>query len=223
LYAAAGITTAHEGVTHAADLALMQRAAAAGANIIDVVAYPFFTDLDAVLEKNPLETWGRYSNRLKLGGAKITLDGSIQAKTGLFTTPYLTGGPGGEKDWRGEPGFPEDFVQAIVKKVYELGLPLNIHANGDGAIDLALRAHEYAAAGDLARPRGVTPLEALKAVTIHAAYEYGEEQSKGSLEPGKLADLVILDRNPLKVDPMEIKDIKVVETVKEGRTTYPAR
>lgn len=38
LYAAAGITRAHEGITHAADLALMQRAAAAGANIIDVVA-----------------------------------------------------------------------------------------------------------------------------------------------------------------------------------------
>ena len=61
LYAAAGITTAHEGVTHAADLALMQRAATRGANIIDIVAFPFFTDLDAVLEKNPLATWGRYS------------------------------------------------------------------------------------------------------------------------------------------------------------------
>ena len=322
LYAAAGITTAHEGATHAADLALMQRAAAAGANIIDVVAYPFFTDLDAVLEKNPLATWGQYANRLKLGGAKITLDGSIQAKTGLFTTPYLTGGPGGQKDWRGEPGFPEEFVQAFVKKVYELGLPLNIHANGDGAIDLALRAHEYAAAGDLARPRRVTvihsqfvrpdqlekyaaysmrpsfftahayyfadthmlnrgkeasfflspmraaidkglrptnhtdfvvtpldqmflvwtavnrvsrngivigpdqrvtPLEALQAITINAADQYGESESKGSLEPGKLADLVVLDGNPLTVDPMAIKNIRVVETIKEGQTIYKAR
>jgi hypothetical protein len=39
---------------------------------------------------------------------------------------------------------------------------------------------------------------------------------KGSLEPGKLADLVILDRNPLKVDPAAIKDIKVMETIKSG-------
>jgi predicted amidohydrolase YtcJ len=65
-----------------------------------------------------------------------------------------------------------------------------------------------------------TPLEALQAITINAAYEYREESSKGSLEPGKLADLVILDRNPLKVEPMSIKDIKVVETIKEGKTIY---
>ena len=66
----------------------------------------------------------------------------------------------------------------------------------------------------------VSPLEALKAITINAAYQYGEEKSKGSIEPGKLADLVILDRNPLKGDPMTIKDIKVVETIKDGNTIY---
>ena len=44
--------------------------------------------------------------------------------------------------------------------------------------------------------------------------------SKGTLAPGKLADLVILDRNPLKVEPTTIKDITVVETIKEGRTVY---
>jgi predicted amidohydrolase YtcJ len=68
----------------------------------------------------------------------------------------------------------------------------------------------------------VTPMEALKAITINAAYQYFEEKSKGSLEPGKLADLVILDKNPLKVDPMSIKDIKVLETIKEGKTIYKA-
>ena len=57
-------------------------------------------------------------------------------------------------------------------------------------------------------------------MTINVAYQYGEQDSKGSLEPGKLADLVILDKNPLKVDPMAIKDIKVVETIKEGKTIY---
>jgi predicted amidohydrolase YtcJ len=66
----------------------------------------------------------------------------------------------------------------------------------------------------------VTPLEALKAVTIDAAFQYFEEDSKGSIEVGKLADLVILDANPLTVDPMAIKDIKVVETIKEGQPIY---
>ena len=46
------------------------------------------------------------------------------------------------------------------------------------------------------------------------------QASKGSLEVGKVADLVVRDQNPLKVDPMKIKDVKVVETIKEGRTIY---
>ena len=66
----------------------------------------------------------------------------------------------------------------------------------------------------------ITPMEALKAQTINVAYQYGEQGSKGSLEPGKLADLVILDKDPLKVEPMAIKDIKVVETIKDGKTIY---
>jgi hypothetical protein len=69
----------------------------------------------------------------------------------------------------------------------------------------------------------VTPLEALEAITINAAYQYFEEDSKGSIEVGKLADLVILDKNPLTVDPMTIKDIKVVETIKEGMSIYKAQ
>ena len=319
IYAAAGVTTAQEGATHAPDAALMRRAAAANAHIIDVVAYPFITDLDAVLKDFPADRFGKYENHLKFGGVKITLDGSPQGRTAWFTTPYLVDGPNGEKNWKGEPGFSEEQVDAWFKKVYDLKLPLLVHANGDAAIDLLLRAHELAAAGNLdrrttvihsqfvradqldryvadklipsfftehtyyfgdthVRQRGkeqayflspmraaidrglrptnhtdfnvspidqmfvvwtavnrvsrggevigpdqrVTPLEALKAITINAAFQYFEEKSKGSLEPGKLADLVILDKNPLKVDPMTIKDIKVVETIKEGKTISKA-
>lgn len=64
--------------------------------------------------------------------------------------------------------------------------------------------------------------DALKAITINAAYEYHEEDIKGTLEAGKLADMVILDKNPLKADPMTIKDIRVVETIKNGKTCYQA-
>lgn len=65
-----------------------------------------------------------------------------------------------------------------------------------------------------------TPYQALKAITSHAAYEFFEEDTKGSLSIGKLADFVILDKNPLTVDPMKIKDIKVLETIKEGVPIY---
>jgi predicted amidohydrolase YtcJ len=57
-------------------------------------------------------------------------------------------------------------------------------------------------------------------MTINVARQYQEQDSKGSLESGKLADLVILDKNPLKVDPLAIKDIKIEETIKEGKTIY---
>ena len=63
-------------------------------------------------------------------------------------------------------------------------------------------------------------MEAIKALTINAAYQYFEEDEKGSIEEGKVADFVILDRNPLDVDSSEIKEIKVLETIKEGNTIY---
>jgi len=66
----------------------------------------------------------------------------------------------------------------------------------------------------------LTPIEALKAITLWGAYEHFEENSKGSIEVGKLADLVILDGNPLTVDPMTINQIRVMETIKEGKTVY---
>ena len=62
--------------------------------------------------------------------------------------------------------------------------------------------------------------DALKAVTINAAYEYFEEDQKGSIKQGKRADLIVIDENPLKVDPMQLKDITVVATIKDGQLIY---
>ncbi|MBU3610453.1 amidohydrolase family protein [Polynucleobacter wuianus] len=53
----------------------------------------------------------------------------------------------------------------------------------------------------------IDPYTALRGFTSVTAYQYKEEASKGSITPGKLADMVLLDRNPLKVDPMEIKEV----------------
>lgn len=321
LYAQAGITTAHEGLTHLANFQTMKRVSDAGANIIDVVCFPFITDVDKVAAEYPVSNWGKYDNGLKVGGVKITIDGSPQGRTAFFTTPYLQGGPAGEKDWVGELTFPQDMINGMVKKVYDLGVPLTLHANGDGAIDAFLTAHELAAADDLTKYRNVTlihaqftrkdqipkyveykirpsyytlhtyyfaeahllnrgpeqtayispmrdsidaglhptnhtdfvvapldqmftlwsavnrisragdeigpdqrvtPLEGLKAMTVWAAEQYGEQDSKGSIAPGKRADLVILGGNPLTAEPLKIKDIPIVETIKDGVTIFSA-
>ena len=66
----------------------------------------------------------------------------------------------------------------------------------------------------------ITPYQALRAVTATAAYQLKEEKTKGTLEVGKLADLVILAQNPLTVEPTTIKDIAVIETIKEGKTVW---
>jgi predicted amidohydrolase YtcJ len=64
------------------------------------------------------------------------------------------------------------------------------------------------------RDQRVTPTEALKSMTIWAAKQYDEQARRDPLEPGKIADLEILDRNPLALDSIAINDIRVVATTK---------
>ena len=68
----------------------------------------------------------------------------------------------------------------------------------------------------------ISAYDALRAITVWAAYQGFQEASKGTLEEGKLADLVILDRNPLKVEPQDLRALRVMETIKAGNTIYRA-
>lgn len=73
---------------------------------------------------------------------------------------------------------------------------------------------------DMGQEERVTPYEALKAVTSVAAWQYFEEDVKGSLRPGKLADLVVLSGNPLETPPERLRELQVLETYKEGQLVY---
>lgn len=75
---------------------------------------------------------------------------------------------------------------------------------------------------EIGKEERISVYDALKAVTTNAAYVYFEEKKKGSIAPGKVADFVILNDNPLKVDQMAIKDIQVLETIKEGNSLFKA-
>jgi predicted amidohydrolase YtcJ len=321
LYAAAGVTTAQEGATHAPQLAQLQRVAKAGGLIIDVVAYPFVTDIEKIAADSPFSTWGTYNNHFKIGGCKATIDGSPQGKTAWFTKPYLTGGPAGEKNYSGTPGMPPEAIIAMAKKCYDNNVQVEMHGNGDAAIDLLLKAHLAAAGAEPAKDRRtvcihcqfirkdqleafakyriipslftdhtfffgdthvanrglaqasfispmksalaaglkptnhtdafvtpidqmmtvwtavtrklrsggvlgpderISPYQALQSITTSAAYQYREEASKGSIKAGKRADLVVLSADPTKVEPDAIRDIKVLETIKDGTTIHTA-
>jgi predicted amidohydrolase YtcJ len=319
LYLREGITTAQEGATMKHQLDLLRIFADRGLLKLDVVSLPFITEIDAVFGGQPPRNEPEYKNRLRIGGVKIVTDGSPQGRTACFTKPYLTDGPAGQKNWRGELSFPQATLNGWVQKVYDGGATLFMHCNGDAAIDALLEAHRAASGDDPAKPRGtvgvhsqfirrdqlekyaawkitpsfftihcfyfgdthvanrgpeqaafispmksaralgirpanhtdfnvapldqmftihtavnrttrsgatlgpderVGPLEALEAITIDGARMYGEEGRKGSIEPGKLADLVVLSGNPLAVPAAAIKEIRVEETIKEGRTVW---
>jgi predicted amidohydrolase YtcJ len=68
----------------------------------------------------------------------------------------------------------------------------------------------------------LTPEEALRAVTIDAAWQTFDEGIKGSITPGKLADFTLLAENPLTVPAERIKDIKVEEVIIGGKSVYQA-
>ncbi len=312
-----GYTTAQEGRAMGNNDMLIAMAEA-GRLKLDVVSYVDYLFVDKYMSTK----WNskNYDNHFRIGGMKLTLDGSPQGRTAWRTQPYLIPPDGASKDYAGYPAIPkDDDVTAIYEKAFQNNWQTLTHANGDAAMDQMIRTlkplvekfgnedrrfvlihgqyiredqlddykdldiitslfplhtfywgdwHKQIIGEELgnkispvrtALNKGIkitihtdapvalpnlmrvvwtavnrtsrsgaiigenerlTPYEALKAITDWSAYQHFEEDNKGTLEKGKIADLVILDKNPLKVMPDAIKDIQVAETIKDGETVF---
>lgn len=105
-------------------------------------------------------------------------------------------------------------------------LPFTIHMDApvlfpDMMTNMWSAVNRVTRSGDtLGEHHRISAYQALESITKIAAYQNFEEQEKGTIEVGKRADLVILDRNPLEVVPQDIKDVRVLETIKDGKTIY---
>lgn len=106
-----------------------------------------------------------------------------------------------------------------------LGIPFTFHQDSpviepDMLETIWCAVNRMSKAGSRLDAEAIPVLDALKAVTSTAAYQYFEEDTKGTLAPGKLADLCILSENPLDVPPETLRDIEVLATYKEGKCIY---
>ena len=319
LWASFGYTTAQEGRSTPPIVDLMKQVAAEGGFANDVATYPDVLVDRAYIKSNQSST---YTNRFRVAGAKLTIDGSPQGFTAWRDQPYYKPVGNYPKGYSGYAAASADDVMGAVQWASENGIQVITHANGERASDLLIAAHRAAQARfpkakdlrpvlvhgqflredqlDSYKALGVIPslfpmhtfywgdwhldhtvgpqagmnisptgwamkrgmifsshhdapvafpdsmrvldatvtrrargsgrivgpgqrvdvITALKAMTIWPAYHHFEEKTKGSLEPGKLADFAILSKDPTAVEPATIADIKVTETVKEGRTIF---
>ena len=322
-YAKKGYLTAQDGRTTVEQMAALKSAADRGKFYLDVVSYPDITLDTTCMSDSYYSPKHEYKNKYRIGGVKLTLDGSPQGKTAWLTQCYHVNPSGQKGCYSGYPVMSDSKADEYVEMAFKNKWQILCHSNGDAAIDQYLKAVEDAESkynyddhrtviihaqtlrkdqipklvelkilpslfpmhtyywGDwhaesvLGEPRAdyispcrdvidagltitshhdapvtfpnsmrvldatvnrvtrsgkilgpdqrITPYEGLKTLTDWAAYQYFEEKSKGTLTVGKLADLVILDKNPLKINPMEIHNIQVLQSIKEGKTVYNAQ
>jgi hypothetical protein len=154
---------------------------------------PRFKDLGVIPSMQPwhLTDDGRWADKV-IGPERITTTYSFRSLLDAGAT--LAFG----SDWYVAPPVPLEGIQAAVTR-----------QTLDGAYP-----------GGCEPAEKITVQEALVAYTINAAYASFDEHRKGTLEPGKLADFVILDRDILSIPPQTIKDTKVVMTVVGGKVVY---
>ncbi len=152
-YASNGFTHMQDGASSWPDVQFLTGAAAASRLKLDLAMLPTSQNLPA-LDKHPELKFGSYSGHVKLQGIKFVLDGSPQARTAYFTKDYRNGAPDGHHPWHGTSNMTQDQFNAEAKQVRAKGWQLFVHANGDAAIDMAVKGFDAAGikARDNARP-----------------------------------------------------------------------
>ena len=112
------------------------------------------------------------------------------------------------------------------KWLQDAKIPFSSHhdapvANPDMMRVLSATVNRTTRSGQVLGPdQRVEPVVGLKSISLWPAMQYGEGKSKGSIEVGKLADFVVLSDNPTTMDRLKISDVKVLKTIKEGKTIY---
>ncbi len=113
-----------------------------------------------------------------------------------------------------------------VRATIDRGIPFTVHNDSpivppDIMRLVAITVNRETRSGLILGPdQRATVMEALHAVTLGAAYQYFEEDDKGSITPGKRADLVILERNPLTANPADLANIGIIETFSRGESVF---
>lgn len=111
----------------------------------------------------------------------------------------------------------------------EAGLPLNLHQDfpvtrPDMLHSIWCAVNRLSRTGQALGPdQRIDPYDAFRAACWGGAYGYHEENFKGTLEPGKRADLVILDRDPFTVPPISLRNLRILATIKDGVEVYRAQ
>jgi predicted amidohydrolase YtcJ len=144
LYIRYGFTTAEEARAYPSASASLEQAARDRKLRIDVISYP---DIAANVEAMESAFWRpdrQYTHRYRIGGAKISLDGSPQSKTAWLTHPYHVVPPHTDAGYRGYPAMADDKALAYFNLAAGKGWQIICHANGDAAIDQCLNSIEAA-------------------------------------------------------------------------------
>jgi predicted amidohydrolase YtcJ len=177
--------------------------------------------LEANLRRNP-----RYDHRTVLVHFAVSAPDQIARIKALGA--IISGNPyyvSALADQYGKVGLGPERADQMVRlgDVTRAGISWSLHSDmpmapGDPLFLMWCAVNRVTASGRVAGPdQRVSAEDALRGVTLEAAYSLKLEDEVGSIAPGKRANLTILDENPLTVDAMKIKDIKVQATVMEGR------